>query len=171
MILKDDTWGGLLWRVVPPFICDTGCCIVCPEMYFCTNRQFIMAHQYCFLLIWQHCFNPTLVALFRFLTFFLFIFIFLPFNFFRCPPPTPHPPLGKHISKYTTVLINKFIFKVSPSWISAVDLPDVFHTSTSTFFFFFFFWLEWFPGGLWSWRPCCRYLFIYLVTIHSCFSN
>lgn len=45
---KRCTWGGLLWRVLPSFICDTGCCIVCPEMYFCTNRQFIMAHQYYF---------------------------------------------------------------------------------------------------------------------------
>ena len=44
----------------------------------------------------------------------------------------------QHISKYTTVLINKFIFKVTAPWISVLccsELPDVFafdrHTRTS----------------------------------------
>lgn len=96
-------------------------------MYFCTNRQFIMAHQYCFLLIWWHCFNPTLLYYFflsGFLDFFLFIsifcwFLFLFFSFFCwsfSSPLLPSSFLGKYISKYTTVLINKFIFKVTACW-------------------------------------------------------
>lgn len=37
-------------RNVPhTFICDTGCYTVCPEMYFCTNRRFIMAHRKTFI--------------------------------------------------------------------------------------------------------------------------
>lgn len=59
-----------------------------------------------FLLIWQHCFSPTLVHdVTVWVTSFLFILTFLPFRFFFFPL--------RHISKYITVLINKFIFKVS----------------------------------------------------------
>lgn len=41
------------------FICDTGCYIVCPEMYFCTNRWSIKAHRKTFFLFFrQHTVTP-----------------------------------------------------------------------------------------------------------------
>lgn len=62
-----------------------------------------------FLLIWQHCFEPDTSSLLLLcgLTSFLFILTFLPFTVYFVLPP-------RHISKYITVLINKFIFKVKP---------------------------------------------------------
>lgn len=78
-----------------PVLCDTGCCIVCPEMYFCTSKQFNKAHQYSFSFdIKQLLPNLSFFSLWGWLFFFFWIFFLL------------------HISKYTTVL-NKFIFKVT----------------------------------------------------------
>lgn len=44
--------------------------------------------------------------------------------------PLPPPFLGKYISKYTTVLINKFIFKVAASWAVCAASLQMFYMPT-----------------------------------------
>lgn len=69
--------------------------------------------------------------LFILLDFWRSFYLFLLKLDFFFTPPTPR----EHISKYTTVLINKFIFKVTAAWICcALDLnfQMVLHTDTPT---------------------------------------
>lgn len=80
---------------------------MCPEMYFCTNRQFIMAHQYYFSFDMITLLQPN-TSLFSSVADILFIY----FNFILVQLFLGSFFSLQGISKYTTVLLNKFIYKV-----------------------------------------------------------
>lgn len=100
---------GLLWRVVPLFvILDAVLCALKCIFVLIDNLLWHIGTVF----FWYNTASPTLVYPWPGLQTFLFIFIFLRWILFFFPPS------WQHISKYTTVLINKFLFKVVDCWKS-----------------------------------------------------
>lgn len=108
MILKDVFEGGCCEEWSLPFfvILDA---VLCALKCIFVLRQFIMAHQYYFSFDMTTLLQPDT----RFLVFFPrvadILFIYFDFTFICFPL--------QHISKYTTVLLNKFIYKVNAAQI------------------------------------------------------